>query len=238
MTTPRYKLGRLPATRPHGLSDLSVYAQGKLPAPPASVSPPTVTWGMDCNDTYGDCTIAGVDHLIGAWDIDFHEPEGRPDDAEIQATYFQMTGGQDSGLNEADVLQAWRTSGLWGNKIGAYAPVAPTDTLAHHQVIALYGGAYLGIACPQSAQDDFAAGNPWTYVPNSPIEGGHCIVSVGYDQGGVWCVSWGSLVYVTYPFLSNFLEECWCILSQELIEAGGANNIDLATLTADLEALS
>ena len=232
------RLGRLPATRPHGLSELAVYAKGKLPAPPASVNPPKVRWGVDLNDSLGDCTIAGVDHLIGAWDVDFHERDARPDDAEIKKTYFMLTGGEDSGLVEADVLRKWQTTGLFGNKVAAYAPVHPKDVIGHHQAIAFYGGAYLGIACPKSVMDQFSKGEPWTYVPHSPIEGGHCIVSVGYDAGGIWCVSWGELVYVTYPFFSHYLEEVWCVLGQELVEAKRDSlGIDIATLQADLESI-
>lgn len=235
MTQTRYQLGRLPATRPHGLSTLATYATGKLPKPPAAIAVPTFQIGMDCNDSIGDCTIAGVDHLIGAWDAEVSVSDPRPDDDEIQATYFKLTGGQDSGLNEADVLKAWSTSGLFGNTIAGYAPVEPTDVVGLHQAIAFYGGAYLGIACPESAQTDFQNGQPWTYDPSSPIEGGHCIVALGYDSGAVYCATWGGIAPVTYPFLAHFLEETWAVLSQEFVEAKGDSlNIDLATLQADL----
>ena len=214
----KLKLGRLPATRPHGLSDLSVYATGKLPAPPASVAAPAVSWGMDGNDAIGDCTIAGADHLIGAWDAQTGQNDPRPDDAQISSTYFSLTGGADTGLNEADVLKTWQTRGLWGNKIAAYAPLPPTDVVGLHQAIAFYGGAYLGIACPESAQRQFATQQPWTYVPGSPIEGGHCIVAVGFDSLFVYCVSWGAVVPVAYPFLANYLEETWAIVSPSITQ--------------------
>ena len=101
--------------------------------------------------------------------------------------------------------------------------------------MAFYGGAYLGIQCPASAQQQFAAGQPWSYVPDSPIEGGHCIVAVGYNATAVLCVSWGAVVEVTYPFLSHFLEETWCIVSNELVERKGDTlGLDLTSLEADL----
>lgn len=229
------KLGRLAATRPFGLSDLSVYAKSKLPKPPASVTAPVAQWNMDMNDSLGDCTVAGVDHLIAAWNIEFGETDPRPDDETIEATYFSLTGGADAGCNEANVLKAWQTEGLFGNKIAAYAPVNPKNLVELHQVIAFYGGAYLGIACPASAQEDFAAGKPWAYDPYSPIEGGHCIVAVGYSSSTVQCVSWGSLVEVSYPFLAHYLEEAWCVVSNELVEKGAdALGLDLAALKADL----
>jgi len=235
-TAPRFKYGRLPATRPHGLSDLSVYANGKLAPPPASVAVPArVTWGMDLNDTYGDCTIAGVDHLMAAWNVEVGVSDTRPSDADIQTTYFQLTGGQDSGLSEADVLQTWHQKGLFGNEIAGYAPIQPTDIVGLHQAVAFYGGAYLGIACPASAQQQFANNQPWTYVPHAKIDGGHCIVAVGYDAGAVYCATWGAVAQVTYPFLAHYLEETWAILSDEMVKAkGDALGINLAELQADL----
>ena len=234
----RLKLGRLPATRPHGLRDLSVYAKARLPKPPTAAPAPKFAIGMDLNDTYGDCTIAGVDHLMGAWNALFGHAVARPDNDAIKTTYFDLTGGADSGLNEADVMKTWQTTGLFGNKIEAYAPVDPKDLVGLHQAIAFYGAAYLGIACPESAQTDFANGEPWTYDPNSPIEGGHCIVAGGYDAGGVWCWTWGDIVYVTYPVMAHFLEEVWVPISSELAQAGGdIPGIDIETLKADLPTL-
>ena len=231
-------LGRLPATRPHGLRDLSAYSKGRLPAPPAQYRAPQFDVRMDLNDTYGDCTIAGVDHLLGVWNAETGVNDARPDDATIKSTYFGLTGGADAGLNEADVLQTWHQQGLFGNKIDGYAPVDPKDIVGLHQAIAFYGGAYLGIACQQSAQQDFAAGQPWKYDPSSPIEGGHCIVAVGYDSGGVYCATWGDVAYVTYPFMAHFLEEIWAIVSDEFAQKrGDVQGIDLETLQADLAAL-
>ena len=232
----KFQYGALPPRIPFGLSTLGTYAIGKLPQPPASVDAPSgVTWGMDDNDRLGCCTIAGVDHLIAAWNAELNETDPRPTDAEIQSTYFSITGGQDTGCVEADVLKLWQTKGLFGNKIAAYAPVHPQNIIELHQAIAFYGGAYLGIACPASAQEQFQAGQPWTYVPGSPIEGGHCIDAVGFTSTSLICVTWGALVEVTYGFMAHFASEAWAVVSQELVEKGSDNfNLDLKTLQADL----
>lgn len=233
------KLGKLAAVRSPRLSDLSVYTKHKLPPPPASVdAPTTVHWGMDCNDTEGDCTIAAVDHLIGAWNADLGEPDPRPTDQEISDTYFSLTGGADSGLNEQQVLTTWQRDGLFGNRIAAFAPFNPQDIKAMYQAVAFYRGAYLGIQCPQSAQEQFAAGKPWSYVPGSPIEGGHAICAVGYSSRALLCVSWGQLVEVTYPFLSHFLDEAWAIISHEVVEYGSDGvGVDLPSLLADIASI-
>ena len=228
--------GKLDATRSPRLSDLEVYVTGKMPDPPASTPTPAAKWGMDDNDTIGDCTIAGADHLIAAWNADISTHDPRPNDAEISSTYFDLTGGADSGLNEQFVLKTWQTTGLWGNKIKAFAPFDGNNIRTMHQVVAFFRGAYLGIQCPLSAQQQFANGEPWTFVPGSPIEGGHCIVAVAYGPSSVQCVSWGAVVDVTYSFLSNYLDESWAIVSQEMAEHNGDGvGLDLASLLTDIE---
>lgn len=230
----RFKLGRLPATRPFGLSDLSVYATSKLLAPPSEVAVPNAQYPIDGNDRYGDCTMAGVAHLISAWDAEVTEDDLVPNAPDVIAEYFQLTGGQDSGLNEADVLRTWQKSGLFGHQIAAYAPVDPSNITELHQAVAFYGACYLGINCPESAQEQFAEDQPWTYVPGSPIEGGHCIVALGYTSSALLCATWGGIAEVTYPFLSHFMDESWAIISNQFVEAGKGPLLDLAALQADL----
>ena len=231
-----FNLGRLRAVRPAALKDLAVYALGVLPTPPASVPVPDAQYPMDGNDTYGDCTIAGVAHLLAAWDAEAKQSDTVPGQYEIIEEYLSLTGGQDTGLDENTVLSTWQRSGLFGNLIAAYAPVTPTNLLALHQAIAFYGGCYLGIQCPQSAQEQFQANEPWTYVEGSPIDGGHCVVALGYQpDGSLLCATWGGIATLTPGFLAHFLEEAWCVLPQQFVEAKGDSlGIDLATLQADL----
>lgn len=234
-----YKLGKGPAVRPHALSLLSAYSRGKLPKPRAEVPVPAVPdWGMLGNDTVGDCTIAGAGHLILAADAEVGEHDPAPDTPQAKAQYFAITGGQDTGCVEADVLKLWYRAGLFSpaNRVAGYAPVDPRDVTAVHQAIDLYGAAYIGVQLPESAQQQFADGEPWTVDPDSPIEGGHCIVLVGYDQQYVQAVTWGAVVNVAYPWLAEFMEECWAVIPQAFVEAGhdAVDRLDLAALQADL----
>jgi hypothetical protein len=231
-----FKLGRLSATRPAPLADLSVYATGPLPTPPRTVEVPGAQYPIDGNATYGDCTIAGVAHLVAAWNAEAHESDPVPNEETIVAEYFKLTGGEDTGLNEAEVLKAWWAEGLFGEKIAAYAPVNPKDLLQLHQAVAFYGGCYLGIECPESAQEQFGDGEPWTYVEDSPIEGGHCVVALGYGpNGGLHCATWGGIAVLEASFLAHYLDEAWVILPHQLVEAKKDSlGVDLAALQADL----
>ena len=233
-----YRLGRLPATRPHGLSDLAVYAAGKLPAPPASVSVPVAQYPLDGNSEYGDCVAAGCAHLVAAWDAEVGQNDPVPSEDAVVQTYFELTGGPDSGLNEADVLAHWQQAGLFGRRVEGYAPVDPRNLVELHQTVAFYGGSMLGIACPQSAQEQFAAGEPWTYVPGSPVIGGHCVIALGYSPQALLCATWGGIAQVTYPFLAHFLDEAWAIIPSQFVESGRGPELDLATLKADLGRLA
>ena len=231
----RYKLGKLPAVRPFGLKDLAIYAMGALPQPPASVDFYSgLSLPIDGNADHGDCVMCAVAHLLAAWDAEVHETDHVPDEGEVVTEYFKLTGGADTGLNESDVLQTWASTGLFGDRIAAYAPVDPQNVIAIQQAISFYGGALFGIQCPASAQEDFAAALPWAYDPTSPIEGGHAIAPLGYDAAYVYCATWGGIAPVTYPFLSALLDEVWCVIPASFVEAGHGPALDLATLRADL----
>ena len=236
---PRFALGKLPATRLVGVSTIGAYAYGRLPAPPAAVHAPAGPYPLDAHDQYGDCTIAGVAHLIAAWNAEVKENDPVPRASSVVETYFSLTGGEDTGLNEQVVLEAWRTDGLFGEKIAAYAPVNHQNIVELHQTIAFFGGAYLGIQCPASAQEQFAAGRPWTYVPGSPVDGGHCIAAIGYTATALLCATWGGVAEVTYSFLSHFLDEAWAVIPHQFVERGkDGPGIDVATLQHDLDALA
>ena len=229
------KLGRLPAVRPAALKDLSVYATGPLPTPPRTVEVPQGPYPIDGNDRLGDCTYAGVDHLNRAWNTLTGESDRLPTETQIEAAYFKETGGEDTGCVEADVLKRWHTQGLFGEKIAGYAPVNPRDLLQLHQAVAFYGGCYLGIECPSSAQEQFARNEPWTYE-GSEVEGGHCVVALGYGpNGGLHCATWGGIAVLEASFLAHYLDEAWCILPNQMVEANGdALGLNLAALQADL----
>jgi hypothetical protein len=233
---PKFMTGRLSATRPAHLSDLEVYAAGKLPTPPPSAKAPKCLLPMDNNDVEGDCTIAGVDHLIRLWNALYPgEILKVPTQPQIKSTYRGLTGGGDTGLVEADVLKAWMTKGLFGTKIEGYAPIKPTSLLTIHQSIAFYGAAYLGILCPESAQEQFENGEPWTYR-GEETDDGHCVVAVGYDErGDLEVATWGGIAKLTAGFRAHYLDEAWCILGPQLLAAKKDTlGIDLAALTADL----
>ena len=229
------RTGRNPAVRPAALRDLEVYSSGPLPTPPPSVVVPKAAYPIDGNAKYGCCTLDGVGHLKEAWHAKYNLPYTGPTEAEVVKEYFAETGGPDTGLNEADVLKKWCGTGLFGSKLIAYAPVDPKNLLGIHQSVAFYDGAYLGIKCPQSAQRNFANGEPWKYE-GEETEDGHCVVAIGYnDRGELEVATWGGIATLTPGFCAHYLDEAWCLISGILQQRKGDSlGIDITSLRADL----
>jgi hypothetical protein len=246
------KLGKGDAVRPVGLHDLMTYAPSGFPTAPTTFGSlqklQAVPWGIDGNDVLGDCTIAGADHVIATENALLGTDDARPALNVLEAQY-KVLSPKDQGCVMATVLQHWRSKGLFAmptgtNKISQYAPFDQRNQSEFQQVIAFTGNAYMGIACPESAQQQFAKQSktgqlvPWTVVKGSPIAGGHCIVAVGYTGDGLYCVTWGGVVLVTWPFVSKYCDEGWAVLSQEMAEKGADSfGLDTAQLDADLNHL-
>lgn len=233
-----YKLGKLAAVLPDGLKYHTEYLGSNAPLPePAEVhyagTIANNAWGMFLNDSLGDCTQAGVAHLIMAFNAEVSESDPIPTDEAVRTEYFNETGGQDSGCVEASVLGKWRKTGLYGSKLAGYAPVR-LDVNSLKQAIAAYGHLYIGIACPASMQEQFGAGETITWDSGSPIEGGHAVDLIGYNANTVDLLTWGSRVQATWEFVLNVIDEAWVVIPEQFVEAGRGPEIDLAALQADL----
>lgn len=248
------RLGKLAAVRPHGLADLAVYANGKLPEPPQQVTPPTWAMEMAGNNAYGDCVLAGAANSIGLADALVGGNAPIPPDEAVVQQYCALTGCQqpedshDTGLVEADVLKLWQTDGLFGvatgpvceepDKIAGYAPVNPRDVMALQQTVACYGFVYGGFQLQQAMQQQFGAGQPLDYVPGSPWIGGHCMLIVGYTSDSWLIYTWQQVVKASYRFVAACMDEAWATIPEAFVTAGRGPDLDLAALQADLAALA
>lgn len=167
-----------------------------------------------------------------------------PSQDTVVQQYFQLTGGQDSGLNELDVLQTWQQSGLFGDKpVYAYAALKAGNQLELQQAVWLFGGAYLGLELPQFAVEGNMLEIPWVVPPGGAVgpdaspnpNEGHCVPVVGYGADWVYVVTWGALKQMSYEFYAAYADEAYAILSPDWLGAAGApSGFDLAQLQADL----
>lgn len=233
------KFGRLAAQFPAALRDLTYYAAGDLPVPPASVTAPDLSYGMLGNDSEGDCGPAGYIHGCMAAAAETSETETFPTATEVVNAYLAYTGGQDTGVVLSQFLAYIKASGFCGHTVTAYAPVAVQDIPTLQFAVDAYDFAYTGITVTEAMQEAFANGQPWTPdLLNSPVAGGHCIPIVGYDANYLYAVTWGAVQPITYPAWHLMADEAWAVITGELASAGDdGHGIDLAALQADLAKL-
>lgn len=219
-----------------------------LPTPPASTSraDSVSDWPMYANDRLGDCTCAGMAHMVEFWlkmsDGQFSISEQDVIDAYTQVSgYDPATGENDNGAVELDVLNWWFKTGIAGHRIESYAAV----NIANHDLIKaaawLFDGLYIGVALPASAQNQPS----WEYRPETGSQaypgswGGHCVNVVDYDDSGVTVVTWGKTLHVSWDFWDHYVDEAYAIISPDEFTSGGktVEGFDVKALQSDLRSL-
>ena len=242
-----FKYGCLPGYVPVGLKELSFYVAGALPKPPPKVDVPVVAvasdgtpWGMDGNDEYGDCGVAGIEHGFKAVDAVLSYPEQAPGNQDVVDYYLTYTQGQDSGVVLADFLQYVQQTGFFGHKIDAYAPVAVHDVPTLQFAIDAFDFSYTGITVTDAMMQAFQDGRPWTMDEvDSPVDGGHCVPLVGYDSQFLYCVTWSKVQPIAYSAWHQISSEAWAVIPGEFTERDSdGRGINLAALKSDLSKLN
>jgi len=246
-TVVKFRMGKLPVRTDARTLMLARYVDSaKLPAPPASFDETqhVAGWPMYANDRLGDCTCAAAGHMIEAW-----TGAARGHDTEISeksvVSAFEAVKQVDpvtgeEGAVELDVLNYWRKHGIGRHKIGAFAKVSTYDHTLLQTAAVIFGGLYIGLALPKTAQGQ--AIWDWTHSLSGDAApgswGGHAVDVVRYDANGVTVVTWGRLQEMTWAFWDRYVDEAYCIISNDFLLAGKTpNGLDLNALKADLALL-
>lgn len=204
------------------------------------------SWPMYSNDTVGDCTCAGIGHMIQAVTA-YTGTEVTLPGRDILALYQLLsgydpvTGANDDGCAEQDVLSYMAREGLSGHRVRAFAQVAHGDLAEMKAALNCFGTLYLGLQVPACAQAQFAAGQPWNVVPGgSPVQGGHCVVLQKWDADYLYVVTWGKLIPMTEAFWAAYGDEAWAVLTDDWLRAGGQapSGLNLRGLMAEFRDLS
>jgi hypothetical protein len=224
---------------------MAKYLLPQLPPAPAVVDygRSVSGWTMMANDNIGDCTCAAAGHLIELWTANNNE-EQIPADGDIISAYEAITGynpndpSTDQGGVELDVLNYWRATGIANHKIEAFVSVGPDNTDHVRSAVYIFGGCYIGLGLPKSAQNqdvwDVPAGGA-TGDGAARSWGGHAVPVIGYDADGLTVVTWGVTKKMTWNFWAAYCDEAYAILSPDWdINAVAPNGIDTAALNADL----
>jgi hypothetical protein len=238
------KLGKLPVRTDVRTLALARYVDGaQLPPPPPTLdlTAHVASWPMYLNDRIGDCTIAAAGHMIEAWTAAATGEPVEVTDEEVEVTFDRVkivdpaTG--EEGAVELDVLRDWRKRGVGGHRIAAFARVSLVDHELVRAAAWLFEGLYLGLELPLTAQSPGIW--DWTGSVTGPARpgswGGHAVDVVRYDAGTLTVVTWGRLQQMTWSFWDRYVDEAYCIISQDFLDGGEApNGFDVKALRADL----
>ncbi len=232
--------GKLAPRRDSRTLRLATYVTAaSLPTPPASLSyaDRVRPWPMYANDVLGDCTIAAAGHMIELW-AKLAATTATPTTATIKNVYRQLSPN-DQGCVMLDVLRYWRKVGIGGHKIDAFAALDLHDDNMTRLSCMLFGGVYLGLALPKSAEAQ--VGKVWDVPSSGPNHGagarnswgGHGVNLVAYDEQGPSCVTWGNVQKMTWAFYHAYSDEAYAPLTGQW-ERAHVPGIDFAALKADL----
>lgn len=206
-------------------------------------------WQMLGNDTAGDCVWAGAGHetmMLGA--EGGHHPVFST--KSVLSDYSAVTGyvpgdeSTDRGTDVRTALLYRRRTGLLDanghrHHIGAFVQLKPGDLAELYQALYVFGCVGIGIEFPESAMAQFNAGEPWSVVKDSRIDGGHYVPIVARRNGQPVCVTWGRTQPMTEEFYSTYCDEAWVYVSASVLNGEGESpeGLNIAQLRADLPAL-
>jgi hypothetical protein len=134
-------------------------------------------------------------------------------ESQVLEEYWREGGGDnvsrpDNGLYMLDSLKDWRSRG-WlsrGYNIYAFTQVSRIRVEEIKAAIFLLNGLAGGVILPQSAMDQFDAGQPWSVTSKGrQVVGGHAIYIKGYSPRGVVCKTWSKDQFATWEW---FLKQC------------------------------
>lgn len=240
-----FRLGKTPAVFDSRTLRFSAYLAPHLPPPPASINygKNVPQWPMYLNNQYGDCTCAAVGHMIECWTATAGA-EKSPSDADILKFYEHFTTpGPENGCNMLDVLKYWRSTGLAGDKILAFAQLEGKNIIEAQDSVSLLGSLYIGLELPDFAVNSSdMLGVPWVVPPQGPVgdaapnpQNGHCVPAVAYDQRNLYIVTWGAIKSMSWQFYQTYADEAYAVLSADFLKNGhNPQGLDLAQLKCDL----
>jgi hypothetical protein len=206
------------------------------------------------SDGLGDCTISALGHGKQVLTLNASK-ETTPSDTSILTDYENWCGyvlgdeSTDNGGVMLDILNDAVAQGLFGNKLDAYTSIHILSTGSGNYngivvsqndmmiAIWLFGGAYIGVQLPISAQTQRTWHVPATPGPDDEPGswGGHAIWVLSYNTHCLTCITWGQLQQLTWEWLSVYCDEAYGLVDTAWLKATGVSpsNLNLTQLLAD-----
>jgi len=201
------------------------------------------------NDQYGDCVEAAAMHFAQNETANTGDPL-TPTTEQTLALYTAVTGfnpsdpSTDQGTDPETLLAYWKSTGIPINDasgkevmhtITGWASLDITSWAQLRYAAYTFGGLFLAINCPQSAEDNT---NNWNVIPGSPIVGGHGINMTGQGALGCKIDSWGLVIPATQAFMRNYLVSAFAVVTPFWLnkQSKSPSGLDLDGLLAAMKA--
>lgn len=251
MTTHPRRYGRKPPKRAAAIQ-FSRVRTGFVPPHPVAVDQLVRLkggWQMLGNDQFGDCvavTWANVRRLVTA----ALTTESYPTQDQVIEFYKTQNPNfpsQDDGMDIQTALEHLvKVGGPDGVKAIGFAAVDVKNPEEVKAAISIFGSVWTGITVRDINQQEFAQGQPWDYVRNSPVDGGHSVLTGGYGTPGVGAlggderfITWADETSFTDKFWSHEVEEAWIVIWPEHLEHPTFQaGIDMTAFAADYTAIT
>ncbi|HNP23331.1 MAG TPA: hypothetical protein PKM63_04185 [Panacibacter sp.] len=187
-------------------------------------------WGVMGNFRTNLCTCAAAGHMIMTWTSNTGRLK-RPDDEDIMKAYCALTNyipetdENDEGVEALKVLKYWRKNGIAGQKIVAFARLQDKNREQLLKTIYLFGGCYVGLNLPKSAERQYNTTKKWT-IPRGGKKRdakkgswfGHMVLVTGYKNDELRIVTWGQEMIMTIDFWEAYAEESYAVFSEAFIK--------------------
>ncbi len=249
----KMKFGRLPVKQDERTFELSNYLKGESFHP----IPKRFNWGKKIkNDKWGVlgnlqtnlCTCAAAGHFIMVWTSNTGRLK-RPKEESIMEAYCAVTNynpetkENDEGVECIKVLKHWRKKEIAGHQIVAFAKLQEKNRQQLLQTIYFFGGCYVGLNLPKSAERQYNTTKKWT-IPRRRNKKeaekgswfGHAVLITGYKNEELRIISWGKEMIMTIDFWEAYCEESYAIFSESFIkDEKTPTGIDVDLLKNDIE---
>lgn len=211
-------------------------------------------WPMYGNDVMGDCTIASVAHQEGVWSFRETGKETIVPDATILMAYEAVSGYlpgnplTDNGADMLSVMRYWSSIGVGASPLIGYTAILPQNVAHVQAAIFLFGGIFVGVQLPVTAQAQVAHNGVWSLAPDYLTNpdaapgswGGHAIPIIGYSQTSLTLITWGRPMTMTWPWFHAYCDEVFSGVSPAWVSAAGIapNHFNLAQLETDIAGIT
>lgn len=245
------KLGAKPRafnpSMPHAMS-VRMMVRGDLPLIPEKhnyLDGMPDDLGMMLNNVAGCCTAAGAYHAGQVASFHGRRKLLTEPDKYVAQMYSEFTGWDgvpgspsDQGGVEQDILRQWITNGIpiqegyseahpepGRSYLRAAMEVSPRVIDSVKRAIFDCSVVYIGMDVPNWLMSEPTLPEFWDSAGKSPRQldsvGGHCVTCHGYEDRGVWLISWGKKYLMSWAMFREAVSEVYALVLPWWITATG-----------------